>query len=369
MNIGPLSKDQKRNVKQEIFYRLLKSVVFGDKGVIKRWDFDCSPLFFCVLYCPVTVKISLFLWNLRIHFYVKCIVLTRLKWSLALKDGGEPTVCTCASTFVCVYFRVCSCVCAFVRMCPLLSVLPYVRTCPYVFLCTCVCTDLFLYVCTLVSVRISVHLCVRVSVYTCVRLCTCVCTSVHLRLYLCVLVCTYFCVLVSVRISVCTCLYGSVCTCLYVCVYLSIRVCALVCTYFCVHLCTDLCTCVYGSVGTCTYFCVYLSVRVYTCLYVSVYTCLYGSVCTCVCTYFCACVCTHSCPLSGREQGSFRGWVQKFLRVGGILLTTSKKKPLTGKTLPSWLPYSRPSLDGRRDPLDCLPCRGRRVRGRTRVYG
>ena len=79
---------------------------------------------------------------------------------------------------VCVYVRVCTCMCTYA--CVYVSVCVHVRVC----VCACVylyvyCTYACVYVC--VCVRVRVHACVFVHVHTCVYVCMCtMCTCMHL---------------------------------------------------------------------------------------------------------------------------------------------------------------------------------------------
>ena len=96
-----------------------------------------------------------------------------------------------------------------------------------VYLCVC---DLYNFMVCILSALGVVFFCVCVCVHACVRMCVCmrayvracvcVCVHVWMCVYMCMCVCVYMCacVHVCVRVYVCVCVHVCMCACVHVCV-------------------------------------------------------------------------------------------------------------------------------------------------------
>ena len=154
----------------------------------------------------------------------------------------SPCLCV-VCVFPCLYL----CTCVSTRVCP------WVRVCVPVFVCRVrVSVSVSVYMCeyTCVSMGTCVCPCVCVSC-ACFRVCICVCVSTRVCPWVYVCVPVFVChVCVSVSVSVYVCEYTCLCTWLPVCVCTWVRMCS-VCVSLCLHV-SCVCTAAGGATARCS---------------------------------------------------------------------------------------------------------------------
>lgn len=137
---------------------------------------------------------------------------------------AEMCECPCVSICVCMCVHVCPCgpVCSRVCSCVFVCVIyAGMCMCSCVFVCPCVPACSCVFMCVHVSPRMCVHVCVYGRVCMCMCLCLCVCMCDCVSMCVCICMCVGVCPCSSVCSCVCVCL----CACLFMCVCLCMYPC------------------------------------------------------------------------------------------------------------------------------------------------